>query len=51
VGDGKPMSFLFSPFDRNRNGLCPAAEEIRKLSFGEFLWPMSGNESTAAVIG
>jgi hypothetical protein len=35
----------------DRNGLCPAAEEIRKLPFIEISWPMSGNESLAEMLG
>jgi len=33
------------------SGSGSAAEEIRKLPFGEISWPMSGNESIAEVVG
>ncbi len=33
-----------------RYGSGPAAEEIRKLPFGEISWPMSGNGIIAEVV-
>jgi len=32
-----------------RNGSGSAAEEIKKLPFGDISWPMSGNDSIAEV--
>ena len=37
-------------FLNDRNGSIPAAEEIKKLPFGEISWPMSGNGIIADVV-
>jgi len=33
----------------DRSGSGSAAEEIKKLPFGDISWPMSGNDSIAEV--
>jgi hypothetical protein len=46
---GHNREFLISMLS-SRFGSGPAAEEIRKLPFGEIYWLMSGNRIIAEVV-